>query len=272
MVAIIFLLICGCASVGNTPIESRAQPPSRKITTHIVEAGDTLYSIAWRYETDYKKLATINGIRAPYRIYKGQKIRLSGPASQSADTGHQQTNGSRQSANASHQQAGTNRQTAAGAARSASNTKAASQPRTAPARPSTTGVKVPSAPLPASVDGWNWPLNGKVVKTFGANDLTKGITIDSSAEKQVRAAAEGLVVYSGSGVRGYGNFLILKHSELFLSAYAYNSKLLVKEGEQVRKGQNIAVTGQDVDGRPRLYFEIRKDGKPVDPIRYLPKR
>lgn len=98
------------------------------------------------------------------------------------------------------------------------------------------------------------------------------MTIDSSEQTDVKAAADGVVVYSGSGVRGYGNFLILKHSDLFLSAYAYNEQLLAKEGDQVRMGQKIASAGKDSEGKPRLYFEIRKDGQPVDPVRYLPKR
>jgi len=88
----------------------------------------------------------------------------------------------------------------------------------------------------------------------------------------VKAAADGVVVYAGTGVRGYGNFLILKHSDLYLSAYAYNDRLLAKEGENVRAGQTIAKSGKDKEGQQRLYFEIRRDGDPVDPIRYLPSR
>lgn len=255
LLAAVSLIIIGCASSSKAPIESRSQPPTKKINTHIVEPGDTLYSIAWRYETDYKKLAAINGIRSPYVIHRGQEIKLSGRAKAVQ---------SPPSATRSSSSVSTRTVPA--------RTTSVSTPRTSSA---STAKKPPASStpgLPASVQGWNWPLNGKVVKSFGSSDLTRGITIDSSVEQNVKAAAEGVVVYSGSGVRGYGNFLILKHSDLYLSAYAYNSELLAQEGDQVRKGQKIAVAGKDLDGKPRLYFEIRKDGKPVDPVRYLPKR
>ena len=263
------LFILGCASGGGTPVESRAQPPSRKINTHIVERGDTLYSIAWRYETNYKKLAAINGIRPPYVIHKGQKIKLSGSLPQVSNT-RSDSSGS----TAGVTSAPTSAPTRAVPGRSTSVVSSPTAASPATGSPGTDSkTPAPSAAvLPASVQGWHWPLDGKVVKSFGSSDLTRGITIDSSTEKDVKAAAEGIVVYSGSGVRGYGNFLILKHSDLYLSAYAYNSKILAQEGDQVRKGQRIATAGKDVDGEPRLYFEIRKDGKPVDPIRYLPRR
>lgn len=265
---IIALIVCtlhilACASAAKAPIESRSQPPTKKINTHIVEKGDTLYSIAWRYETDYKQLAANNGIKPPYVIFAGQKIRLNGSpvaiANNTAETVKPQST--------SQSSSRTVTTTSTGSTRTATvnrpSTRVAS---TSPSRAATTSN------VPAAVKGWNWPLNGKIVKTYGSSDLTKGITIDSSSQKDVKAAAEGVVVYSGSGVRGYGNFLILKHSDLYLSAYAYNSKLLAKEGDQIRQGQKIAVAGEDMDGKPRLYFEIRKDGKPVDPVRYLPKR
>lgn len=257
------LFVSGCASTGSSPIESRSQPPTKKINTHIVEPGDTLYSIAWRYETDYKELAAINGIRSPYTIFRGQKLKLSGSALKPVSRGSS-------SSSTISTRTVPNRTTTT----SSSTTAAANSPTTSTASvANNTSASMPKAPsVPSSVQGWNWPLNGKVVKPYGSNSLTRGITIDSSTQKDVKAAAEGVVVYSGSGVRGYGNFLILKHSDLYLSAYAYNSKLLAKEGDQVRKGQRIAVAGKDIDGKPRLYFEIRKDGKPVDPIRYLPKR
>lgn len=96
--------------------------------------------------------------------------------------------------------------------------------------------------------------------------------IDPGAEIEVSAAADGVVVYAGTGIRGVGNLLIIKHSDLFLSAYAYNSELLANEGDRVHIGQSIARVGKNIDGLPRVYFEIRRDGKPVDPVRYLPPR
>ncbi len=207
----------------------------------MVERGDTLYSIAWRYRQDFRQIAEINGITPPYTIYVGQKIRLSGAARpQPATT----------------QSAGT----------SATPSKSSEKSRS----------KVPSPArnrnLPDAVGNWRWPVQGKIVEPFGRDSRTRGITLDTSMRREVTAVADGVVVYAGAGLRGYGNFMIVKHSDLFLSAYAYNSELIVAEGEQVKMGQKIAVSGEDVDGAPRLYFELRKDGKPVDPVRYLPRR
>ena len=250
-----WLLVCavlvnGCATSGAPPVEQRGQPPARAAATYEVQKGDTLYSIAWRYETNYQTLARINGIGDPYTIFVGQVLRLTGPA----------------------------RNTEAASVSSSGQTSAnRPPPATAGSRPSgRTESEVKSAsrnPVPATpVSGWQWPLSGRLVKSFGSDSLTRGITIDTGSEKAVLAAADGVVVYAGSGVRGYGNFLILKHSDLFLSAYAYNAELIAKEGDQVRMGQKIARSGEDQDGQPRLYFEVRKDGKPVDPVRYLPAR
>jgi len=247
--------ISGCATQGNVSIEDRAAPPSRQINTHIVDRGDSLYSIAWRYEKDFRELARINRIPEPYVIYVGQRLKLPGSVVP------QETN--------------------AGARSSASTSTATSTP----SRPVATTTRAHRAPVPSSgpvpstpsgvpdkVSAWNWPAEGRVVTAFGSSELTKGITLETSERTEVKAAADGVVVYAGSGVRGYGNFLILKHSDLFLSAYAYNSELLANEGDRVLEGQRIARSGNDMQGLPRLYFEIREDGKPVDPVRYLPKR
>ncbi|MEQ9566310.1 MAG: peptidoglycan DD-metalloendopeptidase family protein, partial [Pseudomonadales bacterium] len=146
-----------------------------------------------------------------------------------------------------------------------------------PATPSSrvsTSAPTPSDPsgVPNTVSGWHWPAEGRIVTAFGSSELTKGITLETRDGSEVKAAADGVVVYAGSGIRGYGNFLILKHSDLFLSAYAYNSELLVNEGDRVLQGHRIARSGKDMEGMPRLYFEIREDGRPVDPVRYLPGR
>lgn len=256
VLGLVCLVFYGCATSGNAPIEARTPPPSEKINIHIVEPGDTLYSIAWRYEKDFRNLAAINGIKSPYTIYRGQRIRIEG------NSGTVSSSDTRSSSAATASVRTTPTRTTSVSTASSSR----------PASTSATQSQPPSPPLPSSVEDWNWPLQGKIVKTFGSTSLTKGITIDTSDQKDVKAAADGVVVYAGSGVRGYGNFLILKHSDLYLSAYAYNEALISKEGDQVRQGQMIAKAGKDQEGLPRLYFEIRKDGKPVDPIRYLPKR
>jgi len=120
---------------------------------------------------------------------------------------------------------------------------------------------------------WQWPATGKVVKAFGQSPQTEsGIQIAGRWHQAILAAAGGVVVYAGSGLPGYGHLLIIKHNAAYLSAYGHNDALLVKEGEHVRKGQKIARMGEGPGRRPLLHFEIRKNGRPVDPIRYLPAR
>jgi lipoprotein NlpD len=119
---------------------------------------------------------------------------------------------------------------------------------------------------------WQWPTTGRVVKRFNSTSLFKGVDIQSHPGAPVVVAAPGVVVYSGSGLRGYGKLIIVKHSDVFLSAYAHNRKIFVREGQELKGGQKISEVGGDPSDKKRLYFEIRKDGKPVDPLRYLPKR
>jgi len=117
---------------------------------------------------------------------------------------------------------------------------------------------------------WQWPVTGKIIRNF-YNTGSKGIDISGRVGQQVKAAESGVVAYSGSGLLGYGKLLIIKHNYLYLSAYAHNRRLLVKEGQKVKKGQLIAEMGVGVNGKPALHFEIRKNGKPVNPVIYLSK-
>jgi lipoprotein NlpD len=135
-----------------------------------------------------------------------------------------------------------------------------------------TAAKSPSQPtVPAPT--WRWPTSGKVYLRYGASQKTEsGIRITGSKGQVITATAAGEVVYAGSGLASYGNLLIIKHNETWLSAYGFNAVLLVREGQKVISGQSIARMGQDTAGRPVLHFEIRRDGQPVDPERYLPAR
>lgn len=157
-------------------------------------------------------------------------------------------------------------------------------PSPPPAVASTAAPSVPPAPspgskadddngVPAAVDGWTWPANGQVIVGFVPGDPTRqGIDIAGRAGDPVRAAAAGTVVYSGNGLIGYGELIIVKHSPGFLSAYGHNRKRLVHEGERVAAGQVIAEMGSTGASRDELHFEIRKNGKPVDPLAFLPRR
>ena len=119
---------------------------------------------------------------------------------------------------------------------------------------------------------WTWPLKGKLIQVFSnKGSASNGIDLSSSLGKPVKAASSGIIVYAGSGIQGYGKLVVVKHNDTFLSAYAYNSRLLVVEGAMVKAGQVIAEVGKGPQLDPRLHFEIRKDGKPVNPLTYLPK-
>ncbi len=202
---------------------------------HVVQRGETLYSIATAYDMDWKKIARSNGMHPPYTILVGQRLRVTGPASSHESPGH------------------------APQARASRSSNDEDEPNDAPAPP-------------IGATRWVWPTEGRVVSTFLHGHATrKGIDIAGTLGQPVRAAAAGEVVYSGSGLAGYGNLIILKHDSRILSAYAYNQDLLVSEGQRVQSGQIIAHMGQSEVDRPRLHFEIRLDGNPIDPLRQLPR-
>lgn len=259
---LILVMVSGCSAGNFAPVVDiyGQKPRTGKVTagTHEVRRGETLYSIAWRYGWDYRELARANRIPAPYTIYPGQRISLAlkAPSSSGASSS-----------------TSTSTSTSKPAPKPA--TKPASKPE--PAKPQKTPAPKPSETASAgSTVGpvtWRWPTGGQVVETFSSdNHGRKGIAISGKPNSPVVAAADGRVVYRGSGLTGYGNLLILKHSDRWLSAYAHNDRMLVKEGDAVKAGQQIAAMGATGTFRTQLHFEIRKDGKPVDPLTYLPKK
>lgn len=267
---------------------------------YIVRKGDTLYSIAFRNGVDFRSLAQWNAIAAPYTIWPGQRLKLS-PAASPARVATVVRNPAPPSS-AAHPLAAASATTAApvfapvvAPAASAGRTGVASGDgagRTAAAAPSAVvpvaGVPTPPpvtlhGPMPAAtlaagasrvIDGvkWRWPAQGSVFKRFQSGDAIPGIEIAGNSGDPVRAAADGVVVYSGNGLVGYGELVIIKHSDTFLSAYGHNRKRLVREGERVSAGQPIAEMGSTGAARNELEFQIRKDGNPVDPMDYLPPR
>lgn len=213
-----------------------------------VRRGDTLYSIAFRYGLDYKKLAAANDIGSDYTIFVGQTLTL--------------------------------REAEAPVRPPESKPpRTPDRSQTPPAQTVTkvnreeTAVKdVASVSASSSNLTWGWPHDGKIVRTFNADvSDRKGVDLVGQIGDSVKAAAEGVVVYAGNGLPGYGNLIILEHSESLLSAYAFNRELLVGERDRVERGQVIARMGKQGD-QPGLHFEIRREGKPVDPMRYLPQR
>ena len=248
LIAIVGLLAaCGSSRVYREGgARTRVSTPKYGAST-VVKRGDTLYRIAVNNGISPLDLAMWNNIRAPYTIYPGQRLRLY-PESRT-------------------------RQTASTTTRSA--TRPGARP---PARPATTPARpapVRSSPEPAAASNlaWRWPADGQLVGRYVSGEPTKqGIDIAGTGGAPVRAAGDGVVVYSGSGLVGYGELIIVKHDDEWLSAYGHNRSRLVNEGQLVKAGQQIAEMGRTGAARDMLHFEIRHNGKPVDPLLYLPRR
>jgi lipoprotein NlpD len=274
------VLLSGCQSPPHrAPVDQLEQPPSIRLQHHTVSRGDTLYSIAWRCGMDYRQLADLNGITSPYVIRVGQKLRTTnGETAVTALTpvGSPAT----QVIAVPDSSAGVTVVGDNSAGHSVTSVTESARERQ-PGFAQTESVKPEVEPVvkpakQAAVAGgkaWRWPAAGKVLVQFSGNDpLRKGIDIDGRLGESVSAAAAGNVVYAGSGLAGYGELIIIKHDDEFLSAYAHNSRLLIREGELVKAGQKIAEIGSSGTDRNMLHFEIRRAGKPVDPLQYLPRR
>jgi len=254
------LLIGACAAVLIAAALSACGPAGYRWISqrYVVRSGDTLYSIAFSHDLDFHDVARWNHIRPPYTIYPGETLRLTPPPNLATATQPApQAAPAPQSApspQSAHGQ-GTPPVAANAPAPSASNQGASA------AKPSKDH---------AGVIHWRWPVRGRLVKTPDSPIAPKGINIGGHVGEPVRATAPGKVVYSGNGLKGYGRLIIVKHSIRYLSAYGDNSKLEVREGEHVRRGQIIARMGLGPGQKPMLHFEIRRDGKPVNPLDFLP--
>ncbi len=273
----------GCKNTAQLPpIDQMAQPPSIRLNYHIASRDDSLYSIAWRYGVDFRELAQRNRIAPPYHLRAGQKIMLADSEAASnlaasravaAPRGVQVT--AVQEDQPVVEVASDTRSSHRTAASSAATPSAVSSASTPSAAVKTPVVAATASNTVAADSGsrWLWPTNGRLITLYSAADpLRKGIDLEGKQGDPVKAAGAGSVVYAGSGLAGYGQLIIIKHDEQFLSAYGHNSKLLVAEGDAVKKGQVIAEVGASGTDKNKLHFEIRKSGKPVDPLLYLPRR
>jgi lipoprotein NlpD len=262
-------LASGCATRAPST-SSHAAAPGSIPDTYVVRRDDTLYRIATQHGLDWRDVARRNGIGPPFLIHPGQRIRLAGAAPMT----------DRPAPVASAPAARPAPPPAAPTRHAPSPPVAAPSPRPAPA-PGPVAATAPSprpAPAAAPVAAtappqWQWPSDGPVIRAFSNSAMTRrGIAIGGQRGDDVRAASSGEVVYAGSGLVGYGRLIILKHDARFISAYGHNQELLVREGQTVRAGERIALLGDSGADRPMLHFEIRLDGAPVDPTRYLPRR
>ncbi|MDB2650126.1 peptidoglycan DD-metalloendopeptidase family protein [Porticoccaceae bacterium] len=222
----------------NAPIVDLEQPPSQSIKTHLVEQGETLYSIAWRYDLNVTQLAKINGLSTSYRLRRGQLLNIDKNAVAKIKP--------KTSATAKIIK------TAKKIIKNDDNKK-------------NSQVKKSLTTLNNQALIWRNPVKGKVTETYNPKDLRKGIEYKAKPGVGVVPAARGVVVYAGDGLRDYGKLVIIKHSDYLLSAYGHNQKLLVSEGQVVGESEIISKLGST----GRLYFEIRKNGKPVNPMAYI---
>lgn len=255
--------LCGC-SQGSNPYSygyysGKPLPKTASIATqsdsapdstslpghHTVSKGETLYSIAFAYGQDVRDVAVWNRLRPPYTIYPRQQLRVVPPVQNSPSAAEQK----------------------------AAQTPTSGRNKTSNAKSVITTTPSRTVNTPDTKISWQWPVNGKIIGSYSATDTgKKGVDIAGDRGQSVFAAADGRVVYSGSGLRGYGNLVIIKHNETFYSAYAHNERVRVQEDAKVKKGQHIADMGSSGTNSVMLHFEVRRDGKPVDPLQYLPKR
>ena len=242
VVAVVAALLAGCGAGGLAPVDSRDGYGPAPPGYYRIRSGDTLSEIAERRRVRMATLAGWNNLRPPYAIFAGDLLRIEPPDGKSRPSG----------------------------AASSRRTAARSEPR-----PVKTAARPPSvvsgADAASSGIAWAWPVQGPVKQGFRSGDRTRqGVRIAVQEGAPVAAAADGTVVYSGSGLKGYGNLIIVKHNARYLSAYGFNRELVAREGDRVKRGQRVAVAGRSANGEGLLHFEIRQNGVAVDPLRFLP--
>ena len=303
---LVFLSACS-TTPNQAPVVDRTIPPAVKPATpsetaqiarderglYTVKKGDTLIRIALEFGQNYRDLVAWNNLSNPNDIKVDQVLRVAPPESGTAGVetaavimppsdktpppapvaklstpkGEKKPYSETALAELQRGENGNGKSAAATATPAPAAAAAVVRPTTPP-------VAAPSVPAPAADEeklSWIWPSEGKVIATFDEGK-NKGVDIAGKAGQQVVAAGAGKVMYAGSGIRGYGNLVIVKHSNSLLSAYAHNRSIVVKEGQSVTKGQMIAEMGDSDTDSVKLHFEIRQQGKPVDPSRFLPNR
>ena len=265
-------------------------------STYTVKRGDTLFYIAWVTGNDFRDLAQRNNVPAPYALNVCQVLQV-GNASGQPITGENAVSqaSARASGGATATTTSAQKSTAVVASqptitysessgeqsatkmlpnnKPATTTTTVVAPVTAPTTVSTTQPTASSTSTSSPISSWRWPTDGKVIENFsGAEGGNKGIDIAGSKGQAIVATADGRVVYAGNALRGYGNLIIIKHNDDYLSAYAHNDTMLVREQQEVKAGQKIATMGSTGTSSTRLHFEIRYKGKSVNPLQYLPQR
>ena len=275
---LVAVLVAGCSARPRAVVVERSleqRPPAPVVSSresapreYVVQRGDTLFGIAFRHGLDHRDIARWNRLESAHLIYPGQRLVLSGPAAETGVAARRPAEAPREPPRNA---------IASGPPPPQSGVTAPQPPATTtpPARPpaSTPPARPAAAPAGGGAVVWRWPTEGQLLTTFSAGDPTRqGVDIVGSAGQPVLAAADGEVVYSGAGLVGYGELIIIKHSDTWLSAYGHNRKRLVAEGQRVKAGQQIAEMGRSGASRDMLHFEIRRNGRPTDPLALLPRR
>ncbi|MCG8429261.1 MAG: peptidoglycan DD-metalloendopeptidase family protein [Chromatiales bacterium] len=267
---VLLLVLSGCSAPTKAPVVSHDLSTKRGSKVKIkpakgyyrVKKGDTLFSIAWQHGLDHKRLAVWNRIKAPFTIYPEQSLRLTPPkaAKKTAAMSKTQT---RKSASVTKKTVKTTKKQVKSKQQRAPAQKSRTKRTKGSVKSAGEGVKL----------AWRWPTKGGMKQGFLPGDPSrKGIKIAGHLGQMVVAAEKGRIVYAGSGLIGYGRLIIIKHNKNYLSAYGYNRKILVKEGDQVIKGAKIAEMGTQGTGESLLHFEIRRNGTPVNPLKLLPRK
>lgn len=293
------LVLAGCANNSPAPVFQGGGQPSAATAaatakdTYVVKAGDTVYSIAREHNMDFRELIALNAIESPNRISVGTVLKIKPPVVESAavastspittDVVIARPIGDLPAGNQGGISGNTQtlkREPKAGKeaysdaalalAENPGGVKATEPPPT-PSPEAMPDAKPADPALAGDELAWIWPANGKTIGTFSEAG-SKGVDIAGKAGDPIIASGDGKVVYSGTGLRGYGKLVIIKHNNTYLSAYAHNQNILVKEGQSVTKGQKIAEMGNTDADQVKLHFEVRRQGKPVDPLKYLPPR
>ena len=291
-------VLAGCASGGRAPVtaatgdgySSSSRAPSQSIRTttmareHTVRPGEGLYSISRQYGVSTQDLRTWNAGQNLDTLRVGQRLYVSPPGGTliGGSTGGGTLIGGSASASTGVSTGGAVAEarpiemqpmlplTSSQTAESAAPAPAPTESTITGAQFATSGVSPSQTAVAPAGNNWLWPTNGEVIKGFGNG--SKGLDLAGKGGDPVQAAAGGTVAYAGSGLRGLGKLIVIRHDNDYLTAYAHNSKLLVKEGDKVQAGQKIAEVGDSDASRPMLHFELRKGGTPVDPANHLPKR
>jgi lipoprotein NlpD len=298
LILLLGTFLAACAGPPPAPMEGANSGAGYQGTPdgfYRVRKGDSLYAIAFRFGLDWRQIAQWNNISSPYVIYPAQLLRVGSTTGQGTSSGGDITGSGVQTAAApapgsetrtldTPRTSSTHEYDPKSETQSSSSstTAAAPEPGVATATTGTDAAVAKGSKQPAGTsysapagdpDRWLWPTDGRIISRFQANDPTrKGVDIGGQAGQKVVASASGQVVYSGSGLIGYGELIIIKHSDRMLSAYAHNQKRLVSEGEQVAAGSSIAEMGTNDRNQAILHFEIRVNGVPTDPLNFLPQR